>query len=288
MLKQSFNTEVKLLVSEDINVFLILITALYQGYNPNKVFRQMHSLGGGMTAFYQGFEANLIARLGYLAIRNTLYKAIYDTFKPVKPTNDLTSREKAVIGGIAGGIAAYVTTPLTLISIRQIIDTQIQQEWRRGYSSVSSGLNALKAEQSTYKGSFANVVRHVALNASLTGPFDYFHEALYIRFGDFDFVKPTALLLASIVSTVVTLPFDSARTKIMNQHSQQDRNRLNYRGYFDVFVKQLVHETNPRSLWSGFYTYLIWTYMYAWLTVGITESFTSSWKRKQGLLEWQI
>ncbi len=146
----------------------------------------------------------------------------------------------------------------------------------------------MKAEQSTYKGSFANVVRHVALNASLTGPFDFFHEALYIRFGDFDFVYPTALFLASIVSTVVTLPFDSARTKIMNQHSQQDRNRLNYRGYIDVFVKQFLHETNPRSMWSGFYTYLAWTYMYAWLTVGITETFTSSWKRKQGLLEWQI
>lgn len=66
--------------------------ALYQGYNPHKVFRQMHSLGGGMMSFYQGFEANLIARLGYLAIRNTLYKVIYDNFKPVKPTNDLTSR----------------------------------------------------------------------------------------------------------------------------------------------------------------------------------------------------
>jgi hypothetical protein len=247
----------------------------------------MHSLGGGMLGLYQGFEANLIARLGYLAIRNTLYKVIYDTFKPVKPTNDLTSREKAVIGGIAGGVAAYITTPLTLISIRQILDTQIHKEWRRNYGSVSNGLNALKAENSTYKGSFANVIRHIALNASLTGPFDYFHEALYIRFGDFDFVHPTALFLASIVSSVVTLPFDTVRTRIMNQQVQQDRNRLNYRGYLDAFVKIFVHE-QPRSLWSGFYTYLIWTYIYATLTVGITDTFTSSWKRKQGLLEWQI
>jgi hypothetical protein len=38
----------------------------------------------------------------------------------------LTSREKAVIGGIAGGFAAFVTTPLALISIRQILDSQIK------------------------------------------------------------------------------------------------------------------------------------------------------------------
>ena len=118
---------------------------MYQGYNPNKVFRQMHALGGGMLSFYQGFEANLFGRLGYLAIRNTLYTIIYDNFKPTKATNDLTGREKAVIGAIAGGIAAYVTTPFTLISIIQILDTQIQNDWRRNYSSVSNGLSALKS-----------------------------------------------------------------------------------------------------------------------------------------------
>lgn len=94
--------------------------------------------------------------------------------------------------------------------------------------------------------------------------------------------------MASIVSSLITLPFDTVRTRVMNQQLQPERNRLNYRGYLDVFVKQVVHEPNPRSLWAGFYTHLAWTYLYAWLTVGITETFTSSWKRKDGLIEWQI
>lgn len=169
-----------------------------------------------MTAFYQGFEANLLSRLGYLVIRNSLYKIIYDSTKPEKKTNDLTSREKAVIGGVAGGVAAFLTTPLTVISIRQILDTQIRKEWRRNYTGIGEGLSALKSENSTYRGSFANVLRHVVLNASLTGPFDYFHEGLYIRFGDYDFVKPTALFLAAVVSSCVTLPFDNLRTRLMN------------------------------------------------------------------------
>lgn len=131
-------------------------------------------------------------------------------------------------------------------------------------------------------------MRHVAFNVSLTAPYDYFHEGLYIRFGDFDFVKPTALLLSSIVSTVITLPFDNVRTRVLNVQSQTDRNKFNYRGYLDVFKQTLIHEPNPRSFYAGFYTYLLGTYIYSWLTIGITESFTDSWKRKQGLLEWQI
>jgi hypothetical protein len=107
---------------------------------------------------------------------------------------------------------------------------------------------------------------------------------MFIRFGEFDFVKPTALFLAACVSSMITLPFDNVRTRIMNLHSQADRNRLNYRGYFDVFVQQVCHEPNPRSLYAGFYTYLLGTYIYAWLTVGITDCFTDSWKRKEGLL----
>lgn len=52
----------------------------------------MHSRGGGIMQFYGGFEANLVGRLGYLAIRNTVYKIIYDIQKPPKLTNDLTDK----------------------------------------------------------------------------------------------------------------------------------------------------------------------------------------------------
>ena len=248
----------------------------------------MHSLGGGLMTFYQGFEANLISRLSYLAIRNTLYKLGYNGLKPIKPSNDLSFREKAVLSGTVGGIAAYLTTPFTIISIRQILDTQIKPEWRRNYTGVSSALQQLKTTNSQFKGSWANVIKHVALNVSLTSPFDYFNEGLYTRFGDYDFVKPTALLLAAICSSFVTLPFDNARTKIMNSHSNPQRNRVNYKNYNDVFKKIIEVEGNPKSLWAGLTTYICATYLYAWLTVGITDSFTSSWKRKEGLIEWQV
>lgn len=51
----------------------------------------MTARGGGLTQFYDGFQAALIGRLSYLFIRNSLYKIIYDATKPVKPFNDLTN-----------------------------------------------------------------------------------------------------------------------------------------------------------------------------------------------------
>lgn len=199
----------------------------------------MHGRGGGFSQFYEGFQAAFLGRIGYLVIRNALYKFIYDATKPVKPYNDLTNREKMVIAGFSGGVAAWITTPFALISIRQILDSQTRPEWRRNYTGVSDGL--AKLGENKFKGSTINVIRHVLLNISLTAPFDYFHEGLYLRFGDYGFVRPLAIFLAAGVSSIITLPFDNVRTRLMYAHCDPSRNRLNYKGIFDVFAKSLMY-----------------------------------------------
>ncbi len=168
--------------------------------------------------FYEGFQANLVSRLSYLAIRNSLYKIIYDQIKPAKASNDLTIGEKMILAGFVGGTAAYVTSPLTLVSIRQILDSQTRPEWRRGYKTLQQGLSSVRESGKQMTGSVYNVWRHVLLNITLTGPYDYFNEGFYTRFGDYGFVSPLALMLAALFSSVVTLPFDNIRTRIMNAH----------------------------------------------------------------------
>jgi hypothetical protein len=42
------------------------------------------------------------------------------------------------------------------------------------------------------------------------------------------------------------------------------------------------------TLWAGYYTYYPQMFIYATLTVGITNAFTDSLRRKEGLLEWQL
>lgn len=191
-----------------------------------------------------------------------------------------------VIAGFSGGVAAWITTPFTLISIRQILDSQTRPEWRRNYSGISSGLSKLGEHK--FKGSTINVIRHVLLNISLTAPFDYFHEGLYLRFGDYGFVRPLAIFLAAAVSSAITLPFDNIRTRLMYAHCDPSRNRLNYSGILDVFAKSIFHEKSQFAMWAGFYTYFASTLIYAYLTVGITSGITSSMKRANGLKEWQI
>lgn len=85
---------------------------------------------------------------------------------------------------MAGGVAAFVTAPLDLINIRQILDTQIKPEWRRNYKGFES-VNRLSASGELWHGAKVNVLRSVAINTTLTIPYDYFQEHLYFQFGTF-------------------------------------------------------------------------------------------------------
>jgi hypothetical protein len=132
------------------------------------------------------------------------------------------------------------------------------------------------------------VVRHVLYNATIIGPYDYFKEGFFTRFGEYGFVDPLALLLATAITAFVVLPVDNLRTRAVQLHKQAERNRLNFSGLNEAVAKAIRVEGHPLALWAGYFTFLPQLFTYAWLTVGITNAFTESWKRKEGLLEWQI
>lgn len=123
---------------------------------------------------------------------------------------------------------------------------------------------------------------------SLTGPYDYFKEGFFTRFGEYGFVEPLALLLATGISSFVALPIDNLKTRMVQLHKQTDRNRLNFAGLVDGVRMSMKTEGHPLSLWAGYATFFPQLFVYAYLTVGITNTFSESWKRKEGLLEWQI
>lgn len=231
----------------------------------------------------------MVGRLAYLLVRNLTYKIIYDSRKPVKAHNDLSYREKGVIAGIAGGLAALVTYPAELVNLRTVAEGGKPKEWRWNYTGLSDGINKILATEGgnagLFRGASSSVMRAVVLNASLTAPYDYLNERLWITFGDMTFNKYLALVWASFWGTVATLPFDNIRTKIATQNADPAKNRVVYRSVSESFQRTLQLEG-----WTGFYIgfNVFWarTFLYAWTTVFLMDKITSNMKRNAGLKEW--
>ena len=139
-----------------------------------------------------------------------------------------------------------------------------------------------------FQGLGVNVFRHIIFNTAITGPYDFFKEGLFTRFGEWGFVDPLALLISTAIAAAATLPFDNIRTRWIQLHKQPERNRLNFATFSQAVGSALKVEGHPLALWAGYFTFFPQLFIYAYLTVGITNTFTESWKRKAGLLEWQI
>ncbi len=77
---------------KDLNVNNSNNPAWTLGYNPAAILKEMHARGGGLLQFYEGFQSAFVGRMTYLLVRNSLYKIVYDIYKPTKPFNDLTNR----------------------------------------------------------------------------------------------------------------------------------------------------------------------------------------------------
>ena len=100
----------------------------FWGYNPFKELRTIHSTGRGSKQFFSGVDSALLARVSHLFVRNYIYRIIYDKYKPVKAHNDLTIREKSVIAGFAGAVAAVISNPFELAMVRQISQGTLKVE----------------------------------------------------------------------------------------------------------------------------------------------------------------
>ena len=77
-----------------------------------------------------------------------------------------------------------------------------------------------------FKGGLITVLRAVVLNASLTGPYDYLREKLWITFGDYGFLDFVSTAWAAFWGTLVVLPIDNMRTRWLRAFNDTSRNRL--------------------------------------------------------------
>lgn len=258
----------------------------YAGYNPNKIFREVHSQGLGMRGFYAGLDAALLARGSYLFTRNLVYKVIYDRVKPVKPSNDLTPREKAVLSAFAGSIGAIVSNPFEVVLIRQQCDGALAPERKRGYASFFDAYSKIAAGPQgglgLMRGVVPSILRAIVLNASISFPYNHSNEWMFNHFGDNYANRPIALAIGALVGATLSLPFDNLKTRLQYAFSDAAKNRLNYAGTIDCARQVFIHEAWT-GFYAGYYVYIVRTFLYGLTTIYAMDFVTNRWKRQAGL-----
>lgn len=152
--------------------------------------------------------------------------------------------------------------------VRQISDLGKAKEFTHGHAcSVSQAVSQLGAQRGGYwRGVGPSVLRAVVLNTSMTSPYDYLKERMWITYGEVWPNTLVALVGATILGTVFTLPIDNIKTRLQNQHVNPEVNRLTYRSSFSVISKSIAHE-GLNGLFVGMVPYYAKVFAYALVVI---------------------
>lgn len=208
---------------------------------------------GGVKALYWGVTPAALRAVVYGGIRYSIYSPIKKLLN--RDSNENASLwKKIVAGSLCGCFASAICNPTDLVKVR------MQTYGPTLYSSIFDATRKIYRSEGL-KGFFVGVIptssRATVLAATELSTYDETKETL-IRIGLFEESNLSLHLCSSIISgfmsTVMTTPFDFAKSRIMNSQP----NPLiplpdgpHYKGMLDCMSRSVRNE-GFLVLWSGF------------------------------------
>lgn len=235
---------------------------------PFKVVKDMMSSGKGISQFYKGLDSALIRQVTYTTTRMGIYKNLFTNYQAQH--KEVPFVMKSVFGLSAGFFGSLVGNPADLILIRLQSDGTLPEAQRRNYRNFGDAFSRIIKEEGVaalWKGATPTVIRAMALNLGMLGPFDEFKERLNKFYGTKDTLQTRliASAMAGFLCAFMSLPFDNAKTKMQRMAKSAD-GTYPYKNIFDTMGKAIRNEGFSK-LWVGFPTFYVRIAPHAMLTL---------------------
>lgn len=184
------------------------------------------------------FDTFLLRTMGYTTARIWAFGYFYD--KVNKDPRRMARFDKFLFAGVAGGVVAgLVTNPIDIVFNRMQVDEMYPERARRGYRNFLDGFYKTLEEGAIMRGSLANALKLGLLCSSMAGMFDLCKENSYFFFGPHWINRIWSTVVACLVGTLVSMPFDNIRTRLHTMRPLPN-GVLPYNGTLDCLQK-VIH-----------------------------------------------
>lgn len=241
--------------------------------SPFDVVRELKA-EAGIKGFYRGLDSALVRQATYTTTRFGVYLNVSQYMQDHLPEGqkNISFGQKCLASLAAGAIGAFVGNPADLALIRMQTDHTLPPDQRRHYKNVVDALTRIVREEGIlelWKGVGPTMVRAMALNLGMLGPYDQAKEMLSKVMGDSMVTNLTASACAGFLAAFMSLPFDNLKTKLQRMKKQPD-GTYPYRGMMDCAMKTIAKE-GPLGFYTGFPTYYVRIAPHAMLTLLIGD-----------------
>ena len=223
--------------------------------SPFTVVREVYKEHRTVKIFYAGYSAAMIRQLSYTSIRLGIFYTLLDMHKK-RNNNEPGFLRKLGFSMTAGGIGAFVANPCDLALIRMQNDAHLPINERRNYKHVFNAMTRISSEEGFTKlwtGSGPTVARAIAMNVGVMVPFEETKSRLKPYVQSENIKSSLASCVAGVFGSLLSLPFDNAKTKLQKMKIQPDGTK-EFNGLFDAMRKTVAKEGFSR-LWVGLPTF---------------------------------
>lgn len=228
--------------------------------SPFDVAREIRA-EGGMKNFYKGLDSALVRQMTYTTTRFGVYLNVSQYMQDNLPEGqkNLSFGQKCLASLLAGATGAFVGNPADLALIRMQADNTLPPDQRRHYKNVGDAFVRICREEGVlelWKGVGPTMVRAMALNLGMLGPYDQAKEMLAPVLGANSMSNQLAAsACAGFLAAFLSLPFDNMKTKLQRMKKGPD-GTYPYRGMIDCGLKTIAKE-GPLGFYTGFPTYYV-------------------------------
>jgi len=241
--------------------------------SPFDVAREIRA-DGGIKSFYKGLDSALVRQMTYTTARFGIYLNVTQYMQNNLPEGQKTIsfKQRCIASVMAGGLGAIVGNPADLALIRMQTDKTLPKEEMRNYKNVGDAFSRIVREEgffSLFKGVGPTMVRAMALNLGMLGPYDQAKDFFARFFGESKVTLLSASACAGFLAAFLSLPFDNVKTKVQRMKKLPD-GTYPYKGMIDCAKKTVLKE-GPLGFYTGFPTYYFRIAPHAMLTLLIAD-----------------
>jgi solute carrier family 25 oxoglutarate transporter 11 len=184
-------------------------------------------------------------------------------------------------GILGGATAGILTNPIDIVFNRMQVDEMYPEGAKRNYRNFLDGLYRTMEEGALFRGSIANGLKLAMLCTTMSGFYDLCKENSYYFFGPHWINRLWSTVIACLVGTLASMPFDHIRTR-MHTMRPLPNGVMPYANSFDCLQKILRYECNSKyssnfqSFYAGLEAYFLRLFLICYLSQFLLDYYHSN------------
>lgn len=214
----------------------------------------------GWLSVYDGIGAGLLRQVFYASSRFGLFEVGRDKLHEYRGKTDFAAR--VAIGAGSGGIAAYISCPMEVATVRMSNDSTLPADQRRNYKSVMDTASRIVKEEGVatfWRGSTPFVQRAMLVGIFQVATLDQFKmfyaEKLNQKKNSIPNVFCSAMT-SGLIYSLATMPLEATKNRMAFQKPDPKTGELPYKSTIQT-LKSVTRQEGFFALYNGFLPYYI-------------------------------